>query len=331
MAALAFALQCAAIAALLGAGACVLVAALVVLLRPVVRRLDPSLRGDFAFAAAVLPAVVVVAGTAATALPSIAGVLGLGHDHCLQHDHHLHVCVVHGSALPPELAVLGAAALATWLLRAGLLVRASLQFTREVRALERLGTCSHDRFPVVQIPGAPRLCHAIGVLRRRILLSASVAAKLGPVGTRSVIAHETAHLRRRDPLANLVISCAGLFLLPPWQRLFQRAYRAAAEQACDDDAARLVGDGSVVAETLLAVTKLQQAAWQPGEVTSAFGFGQQPLEARVRRLLAGVASEPRRPHALPALAVTTVIAFALAVQHAAFFHHAVETALHQLF
>ena len=331
MAMLGFVLQCAAIAALLGAGASALIAVVAVSLRSSIGRLSPSARGDLAFLACVSPAIVAIVVTAATAAPSIAGAVGLAHDHCLHHDNHHHVCFVHGEGISPSLALLGAAALAVWTLRAGRLFVRLLRLDRDARALEELGTTTAAGFPIVEIPGEPWLCHAVGAFRRRVLLSRSLAEALGPNGLRSALAHEAAHLQRRDPLANLLMSVAGLFALPAWAGFVQRAYRAAAEQACDDAAARQVGDGSLVAEALLVVARLQGMA-NPGlRLGEAFGLGQHPLEARVHRLLAGRFGAPRRALALPVGAALTALSFFVALHRAEFFHHAVETVLYRLF
>jgi Zn-dependent protease with chaperone function len=328
---LGFALECTAIAALLGAATSVVVAVLAGALRPLLREAAPSLRGDVAFVGGVLPAVVAIAGTAAAAWPPIGSALGLLPDHCLQHDHHLHVCIIHRAAQHSSLLALGAIALAAWALRASLLLRTQLRSRRDALELERLGTTSGAPFPVIEIPGSPRLCHAVGSFRRRILLSESLATQLEPVELRCALAHETAHLNRHDPLAGLVMSSAGLFALPFCLGALQRDYRVAAEQACDDAAACVVGNGVLVAEALVSVARLQRSGAAPRFATEAFGFGQHPLEARVRRLLRASGFQQRRALALPLAAGIACGACALALQQASSVHHAVETALHLLF
>jgi len=324
-----FALECAAIAVLLGFGASALVLVLAAVLRPLLRRVGPSLRGDLAFLAGALPAIVALAGTAAAAALPIASALGIAPDHCLEHEHHLHVCIVH-RALHPELALLGALALGSWSIRGGALSRRLLQLRSHARTLEQLGTTTHAGFPVVRVPGAPQLCHALGSFRRRILLSESLAQALEPGALRCALAHESAHLDRRDPLANLVLSLCGLLGLPFWSSALLRVYRTAAEQACDDAAARVVGDGALVAQALVSVSSLQRAAARHSPAFDGLGFGQHPLETRVRRLLAAVRFDVREARALPAAGWLALGTFALALQHAAVVHHAIETALQGL-
>jgi len=325
-----FLLQCAAIAALLGMGASALVLAVGLGLRPALPRLRPSTRADLAFLGGVLPAVVAIVGTSATALPPVASAFGLMADHCLQHGHHLHICIIHGPSLHAGVALLGTAALAAWAGRSGLWLRRLLYAAHDVRELERLGKVTSAAFVVIEVPGASRLCHAVGAFRRRILLSQQLSGALSADALRCALAHESAHLSRRDPLANVILSLAGLFVLPIVARSFQRAYRVAAEQACDDEAAASAGDGLRVAEALLAVAALQHAAPQP--VPGAMlGFGQHSLQTRVERLLSLGAQRPRAAYALVTAAIVSVAALLLALLQATALHHAVETALHGLF
>ena len=90
---LAFTLECAAVAALLGFLAS-LASVLVwtALRRPIAER-SATARAELAFLAAVLPAIVAAAVTTAAALPSLLAVVGWAEDHCLQHTHHPHLCM----------------------------------------------------------------------------------------------------------------------------------------------------------------------------------------------------------------------------------------------
>jgi Zn-dependent protease with chaperone function len=329
MAALAFILECAAVAALLATGASVVTLGAALALRPLTSRLPASLRADLAFVSATVPAVVAIAGTASAALPPIASLFGLAADHCQTHGHHLHLCIVHATGLRPSLAVIGALALATFAFRGCCLLSSFVAMERRLGHIERLGTVIRRGFDVIAIPGAPRMCHAAGVWHGRVLVSKRLIEQLAERDVRCALAHEEAHLRRRDPLANLMMSVAGLFLLPPLTAHFQRTYRSAAEQACDADAARAVGDPALVAEALVNVAAAQRGTWQQGAAIAA--FGELDLETRVRRLL-----ERGAPDSRPARALPFAAAGALAVQlpilaHAASIHHAIETLLHHLF
>ncbi|HSP77758.1 MAG TPA: M56 family metallopeptidase, partial [Myxococcaceae bacterium] len=285
MALVTFLLECAAVAALVSvvaSGFSVLGAGLLARLG---RGLSPSLRADGTFLLGMLPAGLSLAVLAATAAPPVAAALGLREDHCLGHGEHLHLWLVHAGGPRPVLAVVGGAWLVMVLVRTGMLVWRRGRLGSRLAALEKLGTRREGEFPIISIPGAPHLCHATGLVRRRILLSASLSEALSPEQMRSALAHEAAHLHRRDPLAGVLLVAAGLAVPPLLSRFLLDSWKLAAEEACDAEAARRVGDGSLVAEALVRVALLQQRAVRASGATPA--FGELALERRVRLLLDG--------------------------------------------
>ncbi|WNG50467.1 hypothetical protein F0U60_44810 [Archangium minus] len=328
MATLAFLLECAATAALVGTAVSLLVWPTLLMLRARALQRVPALRADLAFVLGTLPALASVGVVAAAAAPPLAAALGLADDHCLGHGHHVHLCFLHTATVRPVLAAVGAFSLAVFLFRAGDVVLRLLRVRARLSALESLGTPRPGLFPIVAVPGAPRLCHAVGLVRRRILLSASLEEALTQEEVRSALAHEEAHLRRREPLLGLLLGVAGLFAVPFLARACVAAYQTAAEEACDAEAAAAVGDGGLVAGALVKVATLQRRLSNvAGEMPA---FGALALERRVRLLL----DEEARATSAQALRVAGVMAFAaglLAVAYTSFLHHAVETALHLLF
>ncbi|MBN1209913.1 MAG: M48 family metalloprotease [Myxococcaceae bacterium] len=329
MAALAFLLECAATAAFLGTALSLLTWPLLAALRgPALRRI-PALRADLAFVLGTLPAVGALAVVSAAAAPSLGAALGLWSDHCASHGHHLHLCILHSAGMRPVQASVGAFALALFLFRAGWLARRVVEMRERLAALEELGTRRPGHFPIIAVPGAPQLCHAVGHVHRRILVSESLAEALSALELSGALAHEEAHLRRRDPLAGLLLAVAGLFTAPFFARAFLSAWRTAAEEACDTDAACAVGDGSLVASALVRVATLQRQAAHTLEAAPAFGAI--ALEQRVRLLLEGERRVATSARALLAVGSVGAVGLLLALQHASFLHHAVETLLHQLF
>ncbi|OJH35735.1 M56 family metallopeptidase [Cystobacter ferrugineus] len=328
MAALAFLLECAATAALIGLAVSLLVWPALLALRGRVLRRVPSLRADLAFVLGTLPALASMGVVAAAGAPSFAAALGLVADHCLGHGHHVHLCFVHSTHVRPLLAAVGAFSLAVFLFRAGGLVLRLMRMQARLAALESLGTSRPGLFSIVAVPGAPQLCHAVGFVRRRILLSATLEESLTPTELRSALAHEEAHLRRRDPLLGLLLGVAGLFAAPFLARACAAVYQTAAEEACDAEAAATVGDGGLVAGALVKVAALQRKLSHVAGAAPAFGA--LALERRVRLLL----DEEARAITAQALRVAGAVALAaglLVLAHIAFLHHAVETALHLLF
>jgi Zn-dependent protease with chaperone function len=198
-----------------------------------------------------------------------------------------------------------------------------------VAALVALGSRREGAaFPVVAVPGNARLCHATGLHRRRILLSAQMEEALSPAALSSALAHEEAHLHRRDPLIGLLLAVGGLFAPPLLSRLFLDGFRRAAEEACDAEAAQAVGDGTVVAAALVQVAALQRQALPALDGTPA--FGELALERRVQLLLDGPGPSGGPGRALRVTLALSSAAVLLSFTQSAFLHHAVETLLHFL-
>lgn len=321
---LSFVLECGAVAAAIATLASIAILVTWSPLRPVIARGSPSARAEAAFIFGVAPAILAIAGTAAAALPPILAAFGWAKDHCPHHLHHLHLCLVHSGGLRPTLATIGAFSLAAFVVRAAALAHAQLHMKRTLDGLVRLASTTGS---LLEIPGEPRLCHAIGFFRGRILISRRLRALLDPDQLRSALAHERAHLERRDPMAHLVLSIAALFHPPGLSTICSRAYRSAAEEACDDRAASIVGDRALVADALVAVAALQRGSSLGGSVP-AFG---ELLEGRVRRLLSDACARSRPSHALSMGAVMSAVVLASALLESSKLHHAVETLLHQLF
>lgn len=288
-------------------------------------RLPATLRADAVLVLAILPAVVALAATASAATPSVLHALGLREDHCGLHGHHAHLCMVHFGGMRAWLAGIGSGAAVLFLGRSALIAASRWRTWRRTIALERLGHQAHDG--VLLLPGAPRFCHAVGVLRRRVLVSATLAAQLAPTELEAVLAHERAHLARADPLWRLVMRLAGLLGVPRVARRLECAYVAAADEACDARAAHELGDGLVVARALVAVARLQQSAPELDGAAALIGDG---IEHRVHALLDAPEGYAARMWALPLVGLMAATAALFTVVFASAIHHEVETLLHYL-
>jgi Zn-dependent protease with chaperone function len=321
MAALVFVLACAGLAGLVGAAVSPLALWRSQRAAAARGRRSAAARADSAFVLGLAPALAALGVVGGTALPSMLTAAGLMADHCDDHGHHVHLCLVHASETPVWLTALGAVALTTFVIRALRLAATSLRRHRSMTALERLGTIdTRSRFPVVRVPGAPRLCLATGLFRRRVVYSASLAEHLPPAELAAALAHEAAHLRRRDTLSLGLLSLAGLFTFPGAAGRFRALFLSAAEEACDAEAAGEHG-AETVARALVAAARLQLT------VASGLGFTGNTLAARVAALLdaAAVRTTPAR-----ALAVALVLLAASGAAVGVFgldVHHAVETVL----
>lgn len=126
-----------------------------------------------------------------------------------------------------------------------------------------------------------------------------------------VLAHELAHIRRRDSRTLLVMRLAGLVLwFNPFVFLIERERRLAVEIACDRAALGTLGNGRArsYARSLL------QAACANSGPQAALGFGVEPrkaLEMRIRSILSP-APKTRSAGGMVALAALAVLALPVA-------------------
>lgn len=262
---------------------------------------------------------VVSAGLAlALVVPTALDVLGVHPDHCHAHDHGLHLCGVHGDVHTP-LLVLGVVLVPLVAFRTLLTGRRLRRASVDLQALEALGVRNGA---LVEVPSDVPLCLATGVLRPRVLLSSGLRANLGGLAMEAALAHEHAHLRRRDPAALVFLQLAAAFGIPG--PAITGAFRTAAEESADAEAAAEVG-GVAVAEALVRIARFMSERSGPLSL-SALAFGTHPLEQRVILLLAGPAA-PGKPFGLPLVGVIAVAAVALGAVGAEPIHHVIEDLL----
>jgi HEAT repeat protein/beta-lactamase regulating signal transducer with metallopeptidase domain len=134
-------------------------------------------------------------------------------------------------------------------------------------------------------------------------------AELAPDEQRGALAHELAHLARRDPLWHLAAGVAeALFFFQPLNRLARRRLRESAEYLADDWAVRQTGSPMGLARCLVEVAAWVSASPTPvpeGALAMAEGDSSS-LARRVERLVAR-ADLP----ALPRIGVRAAAALAL--------------------
>jgi|HubBroStandDraft_6_1064221.scaffolds.fasta_scaffold27792_2 beta-lactamase regulating signal transducer with metallopeptidase domain len=147
----------------------------------------------------------------------------------------------------------------------------------------------------------------IGWIRPVILVPAGALISLTAQELEAVLAHELAHIRRFDYVANLLQSAIeALMFYHPAMWWVGKRIRAERENCCDDLAIAACGDRVVYARALTALEEMRGA--YPSFAMAATGG---PLVARVRRLLGK--DDPRR-RSLPIwMALATVLIAAMAV------------------
>jgi len=151
----------------------------------------------------------------------------------------------------------------------------------------------------------------IGTLAPRILLP-SLWTSWPAWQLDAVLAHERAHLRRRDPIVRLVAHVNRcLFWFHPVAWWLDREIRSAAEQACDDEAVSATGRPRQYAETLLDVAEAvrRSGATVSWQALGAGGSGD--LGSRIDRALEG-GSARTPPFRTAALALGCALAVGVA-------------------
>jgi hypothetical protein len=149
------------------------------------------------------------------------------------------------------------------------LIRGALTRLKTLERLTRLTARAGDH-RIVESDGLIACC--VGLLRPQVLVSRGLLAALPDAQVEAVLAHEQAHAERRDNLRGFLLYAATL----AWPRSRREVLRADladdAEQACDVQAAEIVGDGNVVIDAMRRLTSLgSEAALQRRGV--AFGEG----------------------------------------------------------
>lgn len=143
------------------------------------------------------------------------------------------------------------------------------------------GAAGVDVHRVWVVRGLPNPAFTIGLLAPRIVLAEELARRLTPSQLVAVIAHEAAHVNRRDPLRLFLLRLLActLFWIPALGKL-ERDAQDEAEVLADDAAAR--ENPLELAAAILAL-----ASWRDRRQVPALGVGFQRdelLDRRVRRL-----------------------------------------------
>jgi hypothetical protein len=142
----------------------------------------------------------------------------------------------------------------------------------------------------IRLTASANISSPIALWRSEIVIPLRAIEELSPAAMRSVLAHEIAHLERRDPhwLA-LAAAIEALCFFQPLNRLARRGMQDSAELLCDDWAIGRTGDGVQFAKSLAELASWSAAA--PTSVLVAGMLGERPLVRRVERALDG---DPRR-------------------------------------
>ena len=148
--------------------------------------------------------------------------------------------------------------------------------------------------------------YAFGLFRSSILLPFSAMTGLAPEQVEALIAHELAHLARRDVLLNLVQVCLETVLFyHPVVGWLSTQIRAAREQHCDDLALQVIGDRALYARALYSLEESRASIphLALGAKGDASAMTNTHLLRRIQRVLGVSVPDRRDPWLKGALAL----------------------------
>jgi HEAT repeat protein/beta-lactamase regulating signal transducer with metallopeptidase domain len=180
----------------------------------------------------------------------------------------------------------------------------------EGRLLDMLGGLARDaglrRTP--RLTCTSRISSPIALGVGEICVPETALTDLDLEQQRSLLAHELAHLARRDPLwLGLTSMIERVFWIQPLNRVANRQIATSAEFLCDDWAVRRTGSGVPLARCLAQVAEWIQAS-PLGVPVAGMAEERSLLVSRVSRLLEGVKPSTRSRRGLAVAAIAVLIA-----------------------
>lgn len=253
-----------------------------------VLKMDPRSRHRAIMMLAALP--LLVAGTLlfSALLPSLVSLVVPSVDHCLVHeDGHAHLCFVHlpTTGIHFTLALTLVFVATYGVVRFGLAVYDLRRAVHVINAALTTGEARGD-LNLTVIDCEQPLCVTAGLLRPRVILSRPLLHGLSPTELNVVLAHERAHVVRRDALTSYLVRALASLHLPAAAQWLVHEVDIAAEQACDEAAVVSVGDRLTVAAAILGVERMTQRALSFALSPAVVAFGACAVERRVEALLA---------------------------------------------
>lgn len=165
----------------------------------------------------------------------------------------------------------------------------------------------------VRLTSSPACPVPMAIGRGEVCVPERFLVELDAEQQRGALAHETAHLARRDPAWLLVaMSLEAVFFFQPLNLLARRRMKESAEYLCDEWAVR-AGSALGLARCLATVASWIGSGHEPLLArTSAIGDRRSSLLQRVERLMRTGMNPDRRPASASPAALGLVIAIALA-------------------
>lgn len=175
-----------------------------------------------------------------------------------------------------------------------------------------------EPFPLVAV---------VGVLRPQLFIAEQVLRECSPAELRAIVAHEAAHVRRRDNLKRLLVRVCADLRAGGWT--LQDDWQAATEEAADASAlAREPHLRADLAQALVHVARLAVARDLTASA-SAFYLGGS-IESRICRILDASAFEEPQPYGCILLGGLSAMFVLSAIAAAPALHVVVEAAVRML-
>ena len=123
-----------------------------------------------------------------------------------------------------------------------------------------------------------------GIVAPAIVIPAALRSELTPADLARIVEHERAHIRRSDPLLNLIQRAIEAWLFfNPWVRVAGKRLSEEREAACDDWVVEKNGDADRYAACLAALAQARHVGKPPLLTPSAFR-SRHSLVSRIERL-----------------------------------------------
>tara|TARA_R110000824_G_scaffold399102_1_gene604025 strand:+ start:69201 stop:70208 length:1008 start_codon:yes stop_codon:yes gene_type:complete len=293
------------------------------LIQKPISSLNPTLQARIVFLWSILPILTVFIILFLALLPSLFQITGISNDHCLGHiEGHLHFCLAHRNAPVNSLFV--------WIPAIIFLAHLSyiaLNFLVDICETVRFKNKLSSLIPesekdIVVLDTNTPLALSCGLLKQTIYLSKGLLKCLTEEEKNIIIAHEKAHIWRRDALAKLFSRSLSLMHFPGTRSSLLNHLTLACEQSCDNAAAEKNGDNKKVAELLLKVERLYQGHFFTSS-SLASSLLDQPSNLLPDRIQSLVAEQHYPSIVLPLILSISLLSFSLLIGHE-FIHDALE-------
>ena len=256
--------------------------------------------------------------TGSMALASLVGV-----DHCPEHLHHPHLCLLHGGAWA-ERPLASALAAGTAVLLIAMLVTRLYAAARTAILVRRLREHSTRVAGAWLVESDELLCFTAGIRRPEIFVSTAAWRALPDEPRTAMLAHERSHVLGRDPAWQGLLSVCAVAGLPFFADRLVQTWKGATERLCDAAAARKVG-AVAVAEALVVMAKASR-----NRFVTAFGPAPSDLVERVRAVLDESAQPEAAVSSRAWIVVVPIVLLGAFVGFAETMHHFLESILGRL-